>query len=168
MFFKVLFRSCTPPPLAVKYLSILLGDSNGHIVSFSFSLRQFSSAILRIIFLRCLILFLRATEACQLAECLVKMPEAYKETSPYLFSPSKGIQNGARKKKKTICYVFVFPAQRQQETEKLTKTMLRVSFALCFVFSLLFCYFVILFSLGRLGLPNVIISVSIAILVRDT
>lgn len=58
--------------------------------------------MLRIIFLRCLILFLRATEACQLAECLVKMPEAYKETS--LFS-----NQNTQKKTKT---------QRGQEKRK--------------------------------------------------
>lgn len=65
------------------------------------------------------------------------MPEAYKETS--LLSnqnTQKKTQQGQENEKKTICYVF--PAQRQQETEKHTKTILSLS--LCFVFSLLFCF----------------------------
>lgn len=49
---------------------------------------------------------------------------------------TKKKQQGQENEKKTICYVF--PAQRQQETEKHTKTILSLS--LCFVFSLLFCF----------------------------
>jgi len=67
--------------------------------------------MLRIIFLRCLILFLRATEACQLAECLVKMPEAYKETS--LLSnqntQKKTTGPGKRKENDLLCFPSAAP-----------------------------------------------------------